>query len=582
MTGKSSSVVLTANDLPPGFLGRKGAERAPKNFSVSAIDANDALSVVDPDELIWFSYRRLVFGAKFLILSPDHQAPFGPFFRAVSKFAIAVLKNYPSDAVESARSYALRECISIRSALDSLIETRYGSKLALTLPRMKATSNDDGPRQFLRVANGLARRTKRRRDLAAVAHVKVDVSPVEGGAEPAPDIRERASLDPAPHPLESVPTYGIELGLAHETQELGTGVPTPAVPKLPRPEEENPGELSRRTGFSVVHVTELKPWSNGFPWLVEGIWQSGGDGIIGGPPKTLKTYFVIDMSVSVASGSACLGRFSVPNAGPVLVYLGEDAEEAIIERVRGIALAKQVSLDKIPLHFVRTPSIRLDAGPDLKLLRQAVRQYRPRLLVLDPLIRLHRGDENSAALVSRVLGDLRILSREFEVAIAVVHHIRKKRSGTQEGQNLRGSGDLHGWGDSNVYLVRDRRGRVRFSCEHRAASAQPAVIIEYRANPAPHIVVTGEADDADDESSDGGERDIGQEILNVLTETGQPMTRDALRDKLGCRAEKVSAALTELAESDRIARPSRRGWILTNDASARKDARADPVEPNDA
>lgn len=578
MTDKFSTVALTADDLPQGFLSRKGAtrasrtteEHAPRNLSVAVPEANDELPGVDPDELIWSTYQRLVFQGKFFILSPEHQAPFGAFFKVTSKYALALLKSCPSDVVESARSCALQEAASIRSVLDSLVEARYASK-PTKLPRAKFTTKEEGARQFRKIALGLTGRERRRKDLAAVAPVKTSIAPRERGSDSSPDVTERTCLDSAPPRMESAPTFTIEPALAHdETQKFRPETPASAGLKMPHSDLERLVDPSGRSEFSVVHVTELREWVNGFPWLIQGIWQRGGVGIVGGPPKALKTHFVLDMSLAVAAGIPCLGRFVVPTAGPVILYLAEDAEQATLERVRGIASAKQVSLESIPLHFVRAPSIRLDAGPDLELLRKALHQYRPLLLVLDPLIRLHRGDENSATLISRLLGDLRVLSRECDAAIAIVHHLRKKRSGNQEGQNLRGSGDLHGWGDSNVYLVRDGRGRVRLSCEHRAAAGQPALIIEHRTDPAPHIIIAGEADEDANEPEEGGERDIGQEILNALAETGQPMTRDALRDKLGCRAEKVSAALNVLAESDQIARPSRRGWSLMDDASARK------------
>jgi hypothetical protein len=56
---------------------------------------------------------------------------------------------------------------------------------------------------------------------------------------------------------------------------------------------------------------------------------------------------------------------------------------------------------------------------------------------------------------------LRALQRECRVAIALVHHVRKNGSPRgQDGQSLRGSGDLHAWGDSNLYLRRRERQMV--------------------------------------------------------------------------------------------------------------------------
>jgi hypothetical protein len=60
----------------------------------------------------------------------------------------------------------------------------------------------------------------------------------------------------------------------------------------------------------------------------------------------------------------------------------------------------------------------------------------------------------------------------------LVHHTRKNAtSGIAAGQGLRGSGDIHAFGDSNLYLRRTREHLV-LSSEHRAAPASVPVNLE--------------------------------------------------------------------------------------------------------
>jgi hypothetical protein len=110
---------------------------------------------------------------------------------------------------------------------------------------------------------------------------------------------------------------------------------------------------------------------------------------------------------------------------------------------------------------------------------------------------MHRLDENSAGDISGLLGPLRHLQREHEVAIAVVHHM-SKRSRAQLGQALRGSTDLHAWSDSAAYLVR-RRSQLRLSLEHRTAAAPEPFALELVADEpgAAHLQLV--ADDALDD-----------------------------------------------------------------------------------
>ncbi len=107
-----------------------------------------------------------------------------------------------------------------------------------------------------------------------------------------------------------------------------------------------------------------------------------------------------------------------------------------------------------------------------------MRRLRPRLLVLNPLVRLHGIDENHAGDVAELLGYFRTLQRELGVAVLLVHHTRKNAAdGVAAGLGLRGSGDIHAFGDSNLYLWRAKQ-RLILSSEHRAAPAAAPVYLE--------------------------------------------------------------------------------------------------------
>ena len=71
------------------------------------------------------------------------------------------------------------------------------------------------------------------------------------------------------------------------------------------------------------------------------------------------------------------------------------------------------------------------------------------MLLLDPLVRLHGIDENHAGDVAELLAYFRSLQRELGLSVVLVHHTRKNAAdGVAAGQGLRGSGDIHAFGDS--------------------------------------------------------------------------------------------------------------------------------------
>ncbi len=74
------------------------------------------------------------------------------------------------------------------------------------------------------------------------------------------------------------------------------------------------------------------------------------------------------------------------------------------------------------------PPMPMTQLPDgLARLGATVAQRQPPLLILDPLIRLHRADENSAPEMAGILDGLRALTRATDCAVLLVQPFRGAR-----------------------------------------------------------------------------------------------------------------------------------------------------------
>ena len=62
-------------------------------------------------------------------------------------------------------------------------------------------------------------------------------------------------------------------------------------------------------------------------------------------------------ALSVATGTACLGKYTVPQPGPVLIYLAEDALSIVGERVEGMARHRGLDLDAVEIHVITAPDL---------------------------------------------------------------------------------------------------------------------------------------------------------------------------------------------------------------------------------
>jgi len=229
--------------------------------------------------------------------------------------------------------------------------------------------------------------------------------------------------------------------------------------------------------FPVQRASQLSTAGPQTQWLVQELWSDQAVGILGGEPKCCKSFLALDVAVSVASGAACLRQFPVRRAGKVLLFPAEDSLAVVRQRLEGIASAARVSFPSLPVEVITAPSLRLDTAVDRQRLADTVQHLQPILLILDPLIRLHRVDENDATQIAALLSYLRELQRQFQLAVILVHHARKDSHSRRPGQALRGSSELHGWGDSNLYLRR-QGSQLTLSTEHRAAPSQDHIPLQ--------------------------------------------------------------------------------------------------------
>jgi RecA-family ATPase len=118
-------------------------------------------------------------------------------------------------------------------------------------------------------------------------------------------------------------------------------------------------EISKVRTFHRRRVGPLRPQR----WLIEGLWGGSSVGVIGGAPKCSKTWLGLDMALSVATGTPCLGRYAIPERGPVLIYLAEDAILTVRERVAGMARSRELDLGSVDIHVITAPALRSAAPP---------------------------------------------------------------------------------------------------------------------------------------------------------------------------------------------------------------------------
>lgn len=313
------------------------------------------------------------------------------------------------------------------------------------------------------------------------------------------------------------------------------------------------------TALPVRLAHELDACPEERRWLIEGLWSAEAVGILGGEPKCCKSFLALDMAVAVASGTPCLRRFPTIQRGRVLLFAAEDSAAVVRQRLTGIAAAVGLPLKSLDIHVIVAPVLRLDIELDQRRLEETVHALRPILLVLDPFVRLHRIDENVSAEVAPLLDYLRGLQRRHRVAVVLVHHARKGASHIRAGQALRGSSELHAWGDSNLYVRRSGEDELSLTIEHRAARSAGGIGLVLHAEG--DSLALRVKDHTVTEPSPPRVTAI-ERVEQILVEATAPMSQREIRDLAKIRASTVGDALAALVTDGRIVRQEGRYQVV--------------------
>jgi len=207
------------------------------------------------------------------------------------------------------------------------------------------------------------------------------------------------------------------------------------------------------------------------PMLVEGIIPEHAITTLVSPGGLGKTWFALEIALSVASGTPAFGKFVSRQAR--VLYCGEDAPEYdIASQLRRLYTGRSWSPDFLEENFqeyipssyvndddvyhapgfISMPSMlcdigtgaALDSDKDTQALISFIIRESIGLLILDSLSDHHHGDENSNSDMARVMARLKAL-RQY-CSILVLHHTAKPsgdspRFGSQSSRGASKIGD---------------------------------------------------------------------------------------------------------------------------------------------
>ena len=189
--------------------------------------------------------------------------------------------------------------------------------------------------------------------------------------------------------------------------------------------------------------------------LVEGVLHKGLKGVLASSSKAGKTWLLLDLALSVASGLPWI-KFKTTKA-KVLVVNFEIPEPFLLSRIN-LLTSKKAELgqyDLANLHLWTLRGFNSGFGDLLQEISDTIRNEQYGLVIIDPVYKgLAGADENKAGDVAAMCNQFESLCVETGAAVVYAHHFSKGNKSSQHPiDRMSGSGVFGRDADSIVLLT---------------------------------------------------------------------------------------------------------------------------------
>lgn len=160
--------------------------------------------------------------------------------------------------------------------------------------------------------------------------------------------------------------------------------------------------------------------------IIEGVAREGYIALFAAPSKAGKSQIMIELSIAVASGTLWLNKYKCAK-GNVLYINTEinknDISKRFMDTIQAYDVDKDDVLERIWLMNLRGHSKSLD---DLKnqIIEESILKN-VKLIILDPIYKLQKGDENSVRDVTEFMDTAIQIGEKTHALVVLVHHYSK-------------------------------------------------------------------------------------------------------------------------------------------------------------
>lgn len=178
--------------------------------------------------------------------------------------------------------------------------------------------------------------------------------------------------------------------------------------------------------LNVKTLRQSVAFGDGLPDLITGLLSVRSKMMIAGPSKARKSWTLLDLALSIASGAPWLG---LPCAqGKVIFIDGELHKEQILDRLMTVSESRLLMEDRWSDNLMIWPmrGQMREVTELMHALMDTLLEERPLAIILDPIYKLLGDrDENAAGEINSLLNELEQVARNVGCCILYSHHFAK-------------------------------------------------------------------------------------------------------------------------------------------------------------
>lgn len=297
-------------------------------------------------------------------------------------------------------------------------------------------------------------------------------------------------------------------------------------------------------------------------WAVDDWLPAKTIAFVVSPPGSYKTWMILDLAVSIASGLPFLGHYEVKDKGPVVVIQQEDFHGQLAERVASVTASKfKMGFDHptegddfsadlpptLPINMHTERRLRFADERIMEAFAAKMRQVKPKLIIIDPLYSAGSTDDYMAKTAEQMFA-LKRLRDEIGCSFLVVHHTKKRKKdgnddNNPEREDLWGSQFLNAFMESGWQVRRtDEKATVGVRRHFKVKGDVPMLQLKFDISTVPPYKYKVEAEELNLEDDDKK-----FDIVGILERIGASSPTDVAKEA-GIHRSTVSRKMSKLVK----------------------------------